>query len=1445
MFQNTMPPVSGASPMSGYLPPAKPAGKNNFFENLYDNTKEMATGFFPAIAGIGKGLAHDAARVATLGSYGDEFRTDDNAKMMYEGFRDSSFIPMLLPLPGDNYSFNPMEAGKRAYERPLDAFLDSFGLAAGGAGAAARGTALTARTGKLVGLGPKMQVNPKYMRMAGYDRVRSLTPDSMVPHLDAQTGAQAWSRAAAEGTGRAWTGPTSRAAGINAKTVDLLDDAGKRMGESSLHRGNKFHAMGILDKNELVAGREIPTYWAKQTHRNIGTGKLTGEKKTLLPGGKEVNVADDMQAKMERLNASRRRSLNPMSAKIGDTIEDLYSKHIPHNMKFLGNGARISRYHGKRLSRSIHMMMDAANAKYRAANAQLKRGVKPDDFRAYEVAAEAYAQGYDNIDDFINASHETVYSGEFLLNRFDELEDMNNQMLELGTQLEQTKELQRALGEMDGVDPKYIDEVESASFLEKPVRNTDDLDINYFDGPKDMADSPMVQAANQRLIGIAARREMLKNDVYEFAQWVGRHDKDAAVKLAEIMDSALYSHPAGNLWGSAKKKAGIGKPDIKPSSAFEAARRSAPDVSPVDLKSKYRARVSDLEARIAKKKSDGTGHSNLEMQANDSIPQLEAQLRNARNDLDSVDSSVAVKKAIDSGKGEDFAKVEKSKQAAKLNDVTSIEDLDMADIPDIPDPEMVHRAPEEVKEVVREVAEKNPNQNLAFMKQHRSVINDAMADVDRMNDWYEYRKATNQEAGEYVFQNYQGVLKPEDIKNNNYRMARMMYGDKPIEELIADPTNPLKREPIYKTFGISPDADDYSRGSKGGESLLAKPTLPPKAHTAGRFLFGTDRWDSKAGLDNLIDNAKMHYGNVLLDDLDSVALKIPVEELSDKMSKKIIAHADDKVNAPFTILSGSRIEREMIRNTRAVSELLNTLEKMDGIDPRVIQDIERMLADDAFYTFAAHQAADAIGSKAELNKFAKDMARRVKESGGDVSKVTDDMHVTVLPSDYYAALVKATATDGDFIRNFIDRPLNVWKQMVLHYRAPGWIKNNAIGSFIFLAMASNSYQAVKHLTKNSKAFKALKKKLYPEMDDGWSSTKLQDDFRDVLQETANTSMATSGFEVGAPKNAFTRTHRKFTDFVTDINAKWGDNPYRQARLTQVLDEYYDEYSRWADDMGAVEKLDKDSFYQELTQHDGIRDVLAEEVLGDMIDFQDMTPFERRAIRRAIPFYSWVKGSTKRYGRAVADTPTKMWMQAQAAKMGTEMNEEVLGDTPEFMRGSVVLPGFLQNELGTRAISMNASNPFATPADVLGMGLHAMPYGVRGKGFGGDNVFAQSNPFIKGFVEATTRRDMFTGQPISNAELNMGELYASRVTNVPLMRWIPGGNPVESALAGPKHRSRPQYWRPPGMRTITSPKQTSTSNPYFNFSSYFMGVPVKDYRPLPYKRRAQEERAERY
>lgn len=143
----------------------------------------------------------------------------------------------------------------------------------------------------------------------------------------------------------------------------------------------------------------------------------------------------------------------------------------------------------------------------------------------------------------------------------------------------------------------------------------------------------------------------------------------------------------------------------------------------------------------------------------------------------------------------------------------------------------------------------------------------------------------------------------------------------------------------------------------------------------------------------------------------------------------------------------------------------------------------------------------------------------------------------------------------------------------------------------------------------------------------------------------------------------------------------------------------------------------------------------------LIDYGDLSKFERTYISRVLFFYPWIKGSTMYTGRYLRDHPLNAAIYGKISDNGAEINENEWGPVPPFFQGTFRTAG------GSEEIPL-VSNPravslFMSPLD-LAQSFQAMgdPNAPMSETFAN-----MMTPALRAAGAALFRRDPFTGRSL--------------------------------------------------------------------------------------------------
>ena len=397
---------------------------------------------------------------------------------------------------------------------------------------------------------------------------------------------------------------------------------------------------------------------------------------------------------------------------------------------------------------------------------------------------------------------------------------------------------------------------------------------------------------------------------------------------------------------------------------------------------------------------------------------------------------------------------------------------------------------------------------------------------------------------------------------------------------------------------------------------------------------------------------------------------------------------------------------------------------------------------------------------------------------GLIAKYTEGAGEHAMPKAYYKYLTRDLRRADNFITRMIDAPTTVFRAAVLTLR-PAWIANNFIGQMMLLLYS----QGVMHGTREYMS----------EVNRTFGKGRIAGTEANVVREAIGSragSLTSGAGSMGAEVADISRAAEKATGIgwlvshpglrraeksdslaahtlslaVRGIPSGVKGLSDLMGRMNAVLT---DDIPRRAAFMGEVRpvlnQLKKHN--PSLTTEDALALALKDDktvarlvdkTMGDLIDFSRMNSAEKEIVRRALPFYSWMKGITLRTGRLIKEDPLKANISFQLGKQYSEGAPERFGtEVPGNLSGALVVG---KNADGSpRIVTTAGSNIFQTPADIAG--IIASPFSKGGFKFGATHPLSQLNPTLKAPIETMIGRDLFFGGPIysdpSKGILNAG------------------------------------------------------------------------------------------
>lgn len=352
-----------------------------------------------------------------------------------------------------------------------------------------------------------------------------------------------------------------------------------------------------------------------------------------------------------------------------------------------------------------------------------------------------------------------------------------------------------------------------------------------------------------------------------------------------------------------------------------------------------------------------------------------------------------------------------------------------------------------------------------------------------------------------------------------------------------------------------------------------------------------------------------------------------------------------------------------------------------------------------------------------------------------IDNLTDEQSDWIVPKRFHNKVIREiTPEKRGAVTKLIDMSIASWRTATVSALRQAFLTNNTLGASALLLMAHAPYKHVRYTLNHSKAFLNLEDDFKPHMAGITSSGQAA-----VFAKQTREMIGHGADGDGKIRNAAL----KFNEGLGKIGQILTDDPWRRIAFSmEVIPTARKLYK---------ERNQKDPAYtfrdavHELLDDEEFRSRVEHKVLGDLVDFEDLTTAERAVIRRWMsPFYSWTKGSSKLTSMWIANNPTKAAVFARMGQQGFEDNLEDWGG-----RGKV--PHFLGGMIPagkSGGITTASWNPLVTPADTYNL-LGSFIWNSSGNEAGADNPMSQMPPTTKALAAflANQNRDPFSGEQL--------------------------------------------------------------------------------------------------
>lgn len=362
-----------------------------------------------------------------------------------------------------------------------------------------------------------------------------------------------------------------------------------------------------------------------------------------------------------------------------------------------------------------------------------------------------------------------------------------------------------------------------------------------------------------------------------------------------------------------------------------------------------------------------------------------------------------------------------------------------------------------------------------------------------------------------------------------------------------------------------------------------------------------------------------------------------------------------------------------------------------------------------------------------------------------------------IPKGVADVLTKTVGTSNPFWKVVFDAPIDLLRVTALQLN-PLWYLGNLYGNILFSAIAG--LNPFSYLRGNRARFERI----------------VPRELRDLIENKLNTSFS----QAERARRGLTslwpfRSLSKFNEMIEDFSRRtfFVDAITKEAfkrRLITVAESMFG-----SDDLirAKLEPLWKEAAVRGQTYQDVVLRLADKSAVTGAIqqtnkalfDYLNLHPLERNLIRRAIPFWSFMKNTHLLMARLpferplLAQSAVAVWRHKVAQAAADAVNDE---DLPSYLEGHVPV-GYAEDGKMIFA-SIRALNPFASAGALLDP----------------QKLITSANPLIKATIEHFGGRDLWSKQELKNNERiwdYAGRKYTVRIKDgrTILERTVPGEN----------------------------------------------------------------------
>lgn len=375
--------------------------------------------------------------------------------------------------------------------------------------------------------------------------------------------------------------------------------------------------------------------------------------------------------------------------------------------------------------------------------------------------------------------------------------------------------------------------------------------------------------------------------------------------------------------------------------------------------------------------------------------------------------------------------------------------------------------------------------------------------------------------------------------------------------------------------------------------------------------------------------------------------------------------------------------------------------------------------------------------------------------------------LVMIPRAYYSRLVGDLAQSSKLVQALVDRPLDVFRTLVLFSR-PAYYVNNIVGQHLLLAVRDPGFLPTYIHYVAGRNVNAARELFRLAASDQRSSAAawaaVFEKHGKTLKGASAGQVETSGFGAltarmslsGSRKHQIIAGMLRSPRTANELGAVLSDDIPRQVRFIRLMQPHIAEARR-----AGFDGSDADIAMRLLDEDPVLMERVLDQTLFDLVDYRGMSPFEKRVIRRIVPFYGWMRGLTSWALELGYNHPAQfLLLLGIPSIVGRDVNAEWNRMVPSWLQGAIRIgdaTGGTQRVINTQGL-----NPLSTLADVAMLTRGALGEDPT-RSLAASSTFGQINPYAQTFLAAAFNqgRELGTSYPMLMPGQHLGQPAADR------------------------------------------------------------------------------------